>query len=202
MRQLIQLLLRNSSYLLVVLFLYGCAISPVQLGIAPTEWSTYSLEQQQKILDDSAKYFKYHARISKRKANAKGECLEIAIHSGQVMLPPFSNWSDYKPAHFTIFKGQCRDIVLEQAAEEVSTELGVCYYGNVLYLDPSHYDLKLYKGSVSIHSSPLWLSGFSYKGISSGGYVRLKNVTIRVKQKPMNCRGEDSNLHGDIPTSI
>ena len=180
----------------------GCATSPVQLGIATAEWSTYSLEQQQKILDDAKKYFKYHARVSKKYTRVTGECLEVAVHSGQVMLPPFSDWTDYKPVYFTIFKGQCRDIALEQAAAEFQTELRVCYYGNVLYLDPSHYDLTKYKGSVSIHSSPLWLSGFSYKGINSSGYVRLKNVTIKVKQKSGDCRGEDSNLHGDAPTSI
>ena len=170
----------------VVLFLSGCVSMPVNLGISDSEWSSYSLEKQKKMLADSARFFKYHNSVIKKKKNdnANGVFLEVDIHSGQVMMPPFSNWLDYRPVSFIIFKGQCRDIILEQSTDKnLQTELGVCFYGNVLSLDPSRYDLEKYKGSINAHSSPLWLTGFSYRGVSSSGYVRLKDVTIKITQK-------------------
>ncbi|EKE01345.1 MAG: putative membrane associated protein [uncultured bacterium] len=168
------------------LFLFGCAVDPMtKLGLSESEWLGYGSDEQQKLLANYKKIAEKRAGTVRDKKNhdARG-FLEIDVLDGKVMMPPFVDWSDYKPVNFTIFRGQCRDIVLQGLIDEKSqTELGVCFYGDTLYLDPSHHDLEKHSGSISIHSSPLWLSGFSYKGISSTGYVRLNNVTIKILQK-------------------
>lgn len=184
---------------LLLLFFSGCTSISTNLGIAEAEWSNYTQQKQQELLNH---YEKATEEYNKFKNSGVDEkiFLEIGIHGGQVMMSQFYSWQNYNQANFIIFKGQCRDIVLQNSTNEnIQTELSVCFLENTLYLDRSHYDLTKKIGSISINYSPLWLSGFAYRGISSSGYVKLNNVTVEITQK---CRGEDLNLHGVSSTSI
>jgi hypothetical protein len=167
----------------ILLFLFGCAsVSiPTRLGMTEVEWSSYTSDKQEMLLAKN-KYIK-----NKESVVANDVFLEVGIHDGKVMMPPFNSWQDYNPTKFIISKDQCRSIVLQQPTDETAhTELEVCFNGNALYMDPSHYDLTKKNGTISINFSPLWLSGFSYKGINSSGYVRLNNVTVKITQAEKN----------------
>jgi len=171
---------------IVHIFLLGCANNPVLLGISELEWTSYSPEKQKSLLASYNQAAKERKNIIKEQGNQKlgNEFLEVTVFDGKVMFPPsFINWQNYKPVKFTIFEGQCSDIAIEhQSDNDSKTKLGVCFYDNVLYLDPIYYDLTKKNGTTTIHFSPLWLTGFTYKGISSSGYVRMNNVTIEIKQ--------------------
>ena len=174
-------------FAVIILFLSGCAsVSvPVKLGITESEWMNISKDKKQILFSNYEQSIKERNQFIKNKKDYVGSVfLEIAIHSGQVMMPPFDYWQDYKPVKFIIFKDQYRDIILQSPIDKKSfVELGVYFYENKLYLDPSRYDLAKKNGSISINFSPLWPSGFSYKGINSSGYVRLNNVTIEIISK-------------------
>jgi len=180
-RKKIQLLIT----ILAILFLSACVNIPTKLGITESEWLSYSQEKQKMLLFNYEKFAEKHKIEKKKKIVVNPhEFLEVNIYDGQVMMPPFNNWQNYQPVSFTIFQEQCRDIILQQPANKnLQTELGVCFKGNALYLDPSRYDNTKKNRSISIGYSPLWLSGFSYKKISSSGYTRLNNVTIEITQK-------------------
>ncbi|CAL7959730.1 putative membrane associated protein [Gammaproteobacteria bacterium] len=177
----------------IITFLSSCAgvSAPTKIGVTESEWLGYSPDKQKALL---ANYEKFAAELNKSIKNNKNTVvdsvfLEIGIHDGKVMMPPFNSHYDYNPVKFVIFKDQCRSIILQQPTDEkIRTELEACFYGNILYLDPSHYDLTKKNGSISINFSPFWLPGFVYKGISSSGYVRLNNVTVEITQKEQTPR--------------
>jgi len=172
------------AVIIVAVLLSGCAHDPLRLGISESEWASYSEAEQQEM------FVNYRQIVSEQNdfandnsSDSRDIFLDVSIYGGKVMMPPFKKWSVYKQAKFRIFKGKCCDVALSHPTDEdFQTELVACFYGNTLYLDPSHYDLAKKDGSISINFSPLWLSGFSYKGVSSSGYVRLKDVTIKIKQ--------------------
>jgi hypothetical protein len=178
------------SLFVAPIFLLGCAINtPEKLGISNLEWMSYSQDRQKSLLADYAQMQKELAgKEEEKKEDYKisiGTYLEVSIFGGKIMFPPsFINWQNYEPVRFVVFKGECSNIPIMQISDSDSkTELGVCFQDNVLYLDSSHYDLTKKMGSVTIYSSPLWLNGFTYKDISSTGYVRLSNVNVEVTQK-------------------
>lgn len=170
----------------MLLFLSSCASvsTPTKLGMTEAEWSSYTPDKQEMLLANYEKFAAENKYIkNKESVVANDMFLEVGIRDGKVMMPPFNGWQDYNPTKFIISKDQCRSVVLQQPTDEtVHTELEVCFNGNVLYLDPSHYDLTKKNGTISINFSPLWLSSFSYKGINSSGYVRLNNVTVEITQ--------------------
>jgi len=177
----------------IIIFLFGCAgvSAPTKVGMTESEWSGYSPNKQKLLLANYKKFVvEFNKSIKNKKSAVVGSVfLEVGIHDGKVMMPPFNSLQSYNPVKFIVFKNQCRRIILQQPAnKKVHTELGVCFYGNILYLDPSHYDFTKKNGSISINSSPLWLSGFAYKGISSSGYVRLNNATVEITQKEQTRR--------------
>lgn len=174
--------------ILVPLFLLGCTSTsvPTKLGISDLEWTSYSKDKQATLITNYYQIAEEHKNTVKKQESKKinnENFLLVKIYNGHIMLPPlFINWHNYKPAQFTIFHGQCRDIVLEGSGNNSKTLLRSCFHDNTLYLDPSRYDLTKKNGTVSIKSSPLWVSGFVYKGINSSGYVRLSDVTVEIKQ--------------------
>jgi len=173
----------------IVMLLSGCtAVSTAtKLGINELEWKNYSPEKKKLLLSNYEDFTNERNKFLKNKKNdlSDDSFLEVSIHDGKIMIPPFDNGlQSYESVDFTILENQCKSVELRQAIDkETYTELDVCLHGNTLYLDPSHHDITKKLGSISINSSPFWLSGFSYKGITSGGYVRLNNVTIEITRK-------------------
>lgn len=188
--------MRSKSLLAIVIafFITGCAHGPKKLGVSDLEWSSYSSEKQQRLLENYDQIVKERAKITGQEtANAQHDSLAVNIHDGKVMMPPaFINWQYYQPVSVTIADGECRDVELKHRTDEdIKTSLIMCYHNDVLYLDPSRYDLTKKLGTVRIHATPLWLSGFNYQGIHSQGYVRLNNVTVEVKL----VKPKDTNLN-------
>lgn len=173
--------------LIIQLLLVGCACEPEQLGLSCLEWESYSPKRQNDLLANYSTITKERDDLFKIQDEESFDnvFLVVSIYNGKIMLPPsFINWQNYQPVKFTVVKGQCLDVeMISSVDDSVKTVLGVCYIGNSLYLDPSRYELTKKLGSVTIPFSPLWRTGFTYKGIDSSGYVKLNNVTIRIKQK-------------------
>ncbi len=164
---------------------------PAKIGMTEHEWSSYGSDKQKVLLANYEKFATELNRSIKSKKNAAVDStfLEVSIHDGRVMMPPFDDLHSYNPVKFVIFKDQCRSIILQQPTDKkIYIKLEACFYGNILYLDPSHYDLTKKNGSISINFSPLWLSGFIYKGISSSGYARLNNVIVEITQTAQAAR--------------
>lgn len=169
--------------------LVGCAANiPEKLGISDLEWESYSPGKQKVLLanhESMTKEWENKIAEPEEQKALSGPFLEVSIYDGKVMFPPsFVNWQSYQPVRFNIFKDECRNVEIKQSAEdELKTELGACFRDNILYLDSSRFDPTKKAGTVTIHYSPLWLNGFTYKEVNSSGYVKLNNVTVGVKQE-------------------
>lgn len=173
--------------LIVTIFLFGCVSGPRQLGISQLEWSSYSQEKREILLANYREINREWEAFLKEQENSdtKKVFLAVSIYGGQVMFPPaFITWQKYQPIKFNIFPGECRSIEITSLSNtDVKSILDVCYLDKKLCLDHSRYKVTKKMGTVSIPHSPLWLTGFTYKGIDSDGYVRLNNVTIKIEQQ-------------------
>lgn len=172
--------------LLTVLLLNGCAniSDATKLGIEKTQWAAYDQNKQKELLANYKKINKEFANRAKNNIDTKDGILTVNISNGKAMLPPFNNWQDYSPVKFTLAKNQCNDInVYKPNDAKIYTKLRACFYDDTLYLDPSYHDLNKKHGSISIHYSPLWLSGFTYKEVTSSGHVRFSKANIEIIQK-------------------
>lgn len=181
------------------MFLAGCGISPQRLGVSDEEWASYDKAHRMQLLNnyhkiementvadteqDATKHVNEENKDKGSAANAS-EALKVSISGGKVMMPPFVEWQPYKPFDFLISKNECIDAAIMQADSDVETSLRSCYKDDILYVDPSRYDIAKKDGSINFHFSPLWAQakGFTYAKISSDGYVRLKDVNVNIKQ--------------------
>ncbi len=167
--------------LLCILSLVGCAVGPEELGISQQQWNKYSQQKQQKILIAHKELLR-----AKRRENSTligDSWLQVNIKDGSVMMPPFIKQYQYAPITFRIRKGVCQRIALHNYKSSNSVRLNSCYKNDILFLDPSRYEIDKKDGTVRLYFSPLWRQGFIYKNISSNGYARLHNVTIKVKSE-------------------
>jgi hypothetical protein len=71
---------------------------------------------------------------------------------------------------------------MQQESASGKVNLRACFKRNILFLDPSRFDLTKKEGSVRLYQSPLWRDGFTYKNIDSSGYVKLTDVNITIFQ--------------------
>lgn len=165
---------------LCMIFLSGCETSPQDLGISSSEWMALDQKQQEKILVDYRKIRAEKIANEKKNKLAPGANLLVEISGGEVMMPPFTDWESYKSFSFVISNGACKTVDIYSTDSNSKTELDSCFKHNTLYLDPSHTDLTKKQGSITINYSPLWQQGFTYTGITSNGYARLKNVNIKL----------------------
>lgn len=181
-----QNLMKLIYILLIVLLLNGCAgiSDATKLGIKETEWAAYDRNKQKELLLNYKKINKEFTSTTRSNVDARGSVLNISIYNGKAMLPPFDNLQDYTPVKFTLAKNQCNDISIYKSSDaKIYTKLRACFYNDTLYLDPSYLDPSKKQGSISIHNSPLWLSGFTYKNITSSGHVRFSKVNIEIAQE-------------------
>lgn len=171
---------------MLFLGLAGCAISPQKLGISEQEWLGYSDAQREKLLADYQQVVAVEEQQAENEKNIREDntdSIDVMIYGGEAMMPPFTEWYEYQPVTFNLIKNTCSDAVLNQSNGESKVSLRTCYKDNIFYLDLSRYDLTKNNGAISFSSSPLWQEGFEYSGVSSSGYVRLKNVTVKITKK-------------------
>lgn len=111
--------------------------------------------------------------------------IEVKISNGKAFMPPFTSngWQVFAPATATIVADTCQNIWLTQLGsnDKVKVALRCCYKDKALHLDPSLYELDKQDGTMTIPYSPLWDRGFTYHGINSDGYAKLKNVAVTIK---------------------
>lgn len=163
---------------LLVLLLSACAVTPNTLGISRAEWQGYSTEKQQQLIDS---YHKVKASVSSDSSVVAIPNINVVIKGGKAMMPPFAESYSFMPVKFDIRSGECKEVRLRNIDLDKDIELGACFSGKILYLDPSRYDVTKQNGSIRIYVTPLWKRGFTYNNINSSGYARLKNVSITVK---------------------
>lgn len=170
---------------LAIISLTGCATSPQIFGIADSEWKGYDKAKQKEILNNYKQLDTEVQQQDQEVSKITGgdtTTIDVKIFGGEAMLPPFVDWHAYMPATFTIVENSCANTLLNQEGGEGKITLRACYKDKKLRLDPSRYDPDKKDGTVTIPYSPLWDQGFTYHGINTDGYVKLKDVNVVVKQ--------------------
>jgi hypothetical protein len=176
--------MKKISLLVVLILLGGCTTSPSNLGISDAQWAGYSKAQRQEILHNYRKIDNTAGLPIPRAKSisaAADSTINVAIHDGKIMMPPFTAATDYLPIVFTIHNGHCKRIVVHQANQAQSITLDTCYQNKILYLDPSRYDATKSKGSLLFNYTPFWEHGFTYQDVSSTGYAQLSHVDITIQ---------------------
>ena|SRR3990167_1393023 len=169
---------RQILVLFIVLLLTGCAAGPNQLGISTSAWQSMSKTEQKKMRAD---YHQVKQRLREAiKTVYQGPEINVNISEGTVMMPPFVKSFPYQPVTFRIKPGQCRIITFSNLNDTNAVGLRVCYNGLILSLDPSQHDISKAQGSLHLYYNPIWKRGFTYRDLSSSGYVRLNYVNIRI----------------------
>jgi hypothetical protein len=187
------------SKLFIVLLLSivaGCATSPQKLGISEKDWQSYDEAKQKELLASYKQISATNAQedaITNEKylsndADSSDHYLTINVHGGETLMPPFTGWQRYKSTSFNLYPNSCTNAFLEQRESgKDSGKNGVflrtCYKDNILLIDPSLYEADKKDGTLRITYSPLWEQGFSYRGIYTDGYVKLKNATFDIKNR-------------------
>jgi hypothetical protein len=179
--------------IIFICLLSGCStFSPQHLGISEEEWKSYDKNRQDELQHSYYESLKNaKAEFSSNKivqSDLNNTVLRISITSGKVIMPPFTNWYSYQQTDFLIVKkGSCSESILSQSTEKKIVKIEACYLDGILFLDPSHYDLSKKFGSVRFNYSPLWTEeqGFTYHGINTSGYVRLKGADVTIKSLPL-----------------
>ena len=180
-------------------FFVGCAATKVPpqqlLGIPDSEWQSFDKNKQQELLQiykqinsanqaEDQQLTKQNNQLESNLEPNKvddANVIEVKVYDGSALMPPFTSWQAFTPATFIIPTGRCQNAELVQLDGTAKTSLRSCYKDKLLHLDPSRYELSKQQGTISIPYSPLWDYGFVYHNINSGGYVKLKNVTVAVK---------------------
>ncbi len=170
-------MLRLISLLLIVLFLSACA-TPNTLGISKAEWNNYSPVEREKIKSGYYAILRGEGKI--KKSVSDGSRVQVKISGGKIKLPPFANLENYIATNFLIRDGQCKTVQISEATAKNTIPMKVCYLNKTLYLDPSRYEIEKSVGSIQLHYSPIWDRSFTYKDVSSSGYVHLTGVNITV----------------------
>jgi hypothetical protein len=180
--------------------LTACASTASDIGIPEDQWQKYDKTRQEQLLKDYAALEEANKQEdqstqsqydSLKDETYSGDYLRVNIYSGQVMMPPFTDWYPFKKIGFDVIPDTCTSVILEEdiSGEEDSkpkqVSLRACFKNSVLFLDPSRYDASQNQGTVRFVSSPLWEMGFVYKNINSHGYVKLKDVSVEIKNKVM-----------------
>jgi hypothetical protein len=184
-------------------FLTACAhkMPPQQLlGISEAQWLSYDKNKQKELLEaykqvDLMNQTEDQQTLQSQQAQGQQvpggqqvnqqtqvNAIKVKVYDGSALMPPYTTWQAFTPAIFTVREGSCQNVDLVQLDGMVKTSLRSCYKDKMLRLDPSHYELNKLNGTATIPYSPLWDQGFIYHNINSYGYVKLKNVTIAIKQ--------------------
>lgn len=180
---------------LLILLLSGCAITPQDLGISEQQWKKYDQSKREQLLSDYKTLQKTNElnddslkeQYQSLKNNTySGNYLRVRIYDGEALMPPFTDWYRYNATTFDIIPNSCTNTLLEQGSDnsdDIKISLRACYMNNVLFLDPKRYTSKDGLGTVRFAYSPLWGQGFTYRNINSNGYVKLKDVSVSIKEK-------------------
>lgn len=173
----------------MILTLSACvSVKPEQIGLSESSWENLSYQEKEKISATYRQTEKLRQKwLGQMRPNPANE-LTITIASGKAYFPPAFQAQEFLPVIANLIDGKCYQNVPLLARDNPSlvTNLLVCYYQNVLYLDPGFNNLAEAKGSLVFPYLPVWQRGFSYPNISSNGPVRLSNarITVQVAKTP------------------
>lgn len=165
------------TFLVLILFcLTSCGVRSIDLGFSPQQWQTITPVKRRELQESY-----YKIRSLTFKTVYQGPNILVTLFGGTVLMPPFFQTYYFKLVKFKSAPGECQHVQLMSLDQTHFVELTVCYDGLTLSIDPSRYDLEKARGTLFLTYNPLWKNGFTYNGLSSAGYVRLKNVSITVK---------------------
>ncbi len=167
--------------LLLSVILSGCMSDSDYLGIAPNKWQEMNNDQQQQIWVNHDKIERVPFPF---KITYDGPDIVVSLSGGKAMMPPFMQAYRYVKTEFTLTPGKCTYAKIDSKQNSNSVSLKVCYNGLVLLIDPSRYDLNKSRGTLRLTYNPVWKRGFTYRDMSTDGYVRLSNVNIYIKVIP------------------
>lgn len=165
-------------FYLFLLVLTGCAVGPEHMGLSKNEWKNLDPEKRAQLETNYADYKSDHQVINKV---YQGPALQVYLAEGSAQMPPKFQRFSFDTATFLIKPGECTKTLLESIDTNNKTYLETCYDGLTFLIDPSHFERNKRLGSVRFDYNPIWKRGFSYTGVSSSGYVRLKHTSITIK---------------------
>lgn len=177
-----EIILRPVIIILSTLLLMGCVAGPEQLGFSKQQWQGMSEKERQQM---RIAHQEIQKSLAAQKLIYNGPDIQVTIEGGMAMMPPFLQPYDFRATQFQIQPGRCQRVQLTSWEQIHSVDLSACYDGLTLSLDSSRYDPTKSKGTLLLTYDPLWKRGFTYRGLSSSGYVRLKNTNITVKIIPI-----------------
>lgn len=165
--------------LILPFFLSGC-ISGTQLGLSPSIWQQKTPQQQSDMRQAYKDIRHYQQQQIHLRPMDSG--LSVSISSGRAMMPPFKQAYAFLPATAWVPAGGCALIPLIARDASSTVKLTACYIDQRLALDPSRFRVKDWRGTLFFYDNPVWAQGFTYKGVSSQGYVRLVQANIFIKR--------------------
>lgn len=174
---------KNFIILGLLLALTGCAtMSPNKLGISETQWASYTPEQKKEIIKNYHEVQKKQSNEQQNESDTSSR-IAVSIQGGKANDARTTTPMSYQPIHFEIASGQCNKSISVVAIDnpKQKTTFKACYKNNILYLDPSRYEVSKAQGSIQLPYQPVWKRGFTYPNISSSGFANFSNVSITIK---------------------
>ena len=177
---------------LIVVLLCSCATEPEQLGFSKQQWQEMSEKEHQKT---RTAYQPIEKSFAALKIIYNGPDIQVTVKGGVAMTSPFFRYYNFSTIQFQIQPGKCRCLQLINWEQTHLIDLSACYNGLTLSLDTSCCNLTKGEGTLLLTYNPLWKRSFTYKGLSSSGYVRLKNIniTIKVIHNPVSVNVDNSS---------
>lgn len=178
-------MLRKVAIVTLILGLAGCSTHPAHtLGMSKEEWKSIDREEKKLRLANARATNELHYTKQSEQVyfNLDADTpLRVTIEGGTAMMPPFTEKMRYEPVSFVLREGGCDEVELKEADGHSKVPLRACLIDDTFLLDPSAFDQDKKLGSIRIHASPVWKTGFSYYPITTTGLVRLERARVRLE---------------------
>ena len=165
--------------------LMGCQMaSHRDFSMSESDWQALSDEAKQPFLKqyDVAHRPSLHHLTGVRALSTQYPTVTVMLERGTALMWPGHQRLAFTPTRFDVRAGTCQRKVLTNKAQTAETSLQVCYDGQTLRMDPSHWHTPHLRGSLMMHASMMWAQGMTYPALSSEGYAQLKHAIFFVKQ--------------------
>lgn len=148
------------------------------MGITASKFDKLGAAAKIELLDN------YYLTAEKRAGRQDPEtiaphAIKMQISGGSAMFVSQGIRLPYDDIAIIMQPNSCKTIAVQDRKHIDATSLDVCFWGNELQLDPSKIKPQFALASARIFYSSLWRD-FTYKNISTFGYVSFKGINIRI----------------------
>lgn len=174
---------RSALIICLSVSLAACANLPQTLGVSAEHWDDLPAHERREMIVHYNIYRQTNRTNLWQNTPQPGATgVEIHLISGSARMWPYKKRYGFKPAKLWVVEAHCASVPLLALDGQHQTNFEVCYFGGRLSLDPIRTDPQYFRGTVSLHRSPLWDLGMDYSLVSSCGYASLKDTNLIVKE--------------------